>query len=79
MRSRSSVILSLVLLGVVSGALWTVPQALRAQGVDVFLNVTAGGAKKLNIAIPEFTVVTGKDAGVRLNGNTPTFDPIHCF
>jgi TolB protein len=27
--------------------------------VDVFLNVTAGGGKKLNIAVPEFTVVGG--------------------
>ena len=36
---------------------------LRAQGVDVFLNVTGGGAKKLNIAIPEFTVVSGTDTG----------------
>jgi TolB protein len=36
--------------------------APRAQGVDVFLNVTAGGTKKLNIAIPEFTLVAGPDA-----------------
>ena len=36
---------------------------LAAQGVDVFLNVTGGGARKLNIAIPEFTVVGGTDAG----------------
>jgi TolB protein len=35
--------------------------APRAQGVDVFLNVTGGGAKKLNIAIPEFTLVGGAD------------------
>jgi TolB protein len=34
---------------------------LAAQGVDVFLNVTGGGARKLNIAIPEFTVVAGTD------------------
>lgn len=34
---------------------------LHAQGVDVFLNVTGGGARKLNIAIPEFTVVAGTD------------------
>ena len=32
-----------------------------AQGTDVFLNVTGGGTKKLNIAIPDFTVVTGAD------------------
>jgi TolB protein len=36
---------------------------LAAQGVDVFLNVTGGGARKLNIAIPEFTVVAGTDTG----------------
>ncbi len=40
---------------------WTRPPAPRAQGVDVFLNVTGGGARKLNIAIPEFTVVAGAD------------------
>ena len=39
------------------------PPMLRAQGVDVFLNVTGGGTRKLNIAIPEFTVVTGTDGG----------------
>jgi TolB protein len=39
---------------------WTPP--LLAQGVDVFLNVTGGGTRKLNIAIPEFTVVAGADA-----------------
>ncbi len=37
--------------------------APHAQGVDVFLNVTGGGAKKLNIAIPEFTLVSGTDTG----------------
>ncbi len=39
------------------------PPMLRAQGVDVFLNVTGGGTRKLNIAIPEFTVVAGTDSG----------------
>ena len=38
------------------------PPRLAAQGVDVFLNVTGGGARKLNIAIPEFTVVSGTDS-----------------
>ncbi len=37
------------------------PRPSGAQGVDVFLNVTGGGTKKLNIAIPEFTVVAGTD------------------
>jgi TolB protein len=39
---------------------WT-PAPLLAQGVDVFLNVTGGGTRKLNIAIPDFTVVSGAD------------------
>ncbi|HXH84931.1 MAG TPA: Tol-Pal system beta propeller repeat protein TolB [Candidatus Tectomicrobia bacterium] len=34
-----------------------------AQGVDVFINVTGGGRSKLNIAVPEFTVVAGADTG----------------
>jgi TolB protein len=37
------------------------PPGVRAQAVDVFLNVTGGGARKLGIAIPEFTVTTGAD------------------
>ncbi len=38
------------------------PRSSHSQAVDVFLNVMAGGAKKLNIAIPEFTLVAGIDA-----------------
>jgi TolB protein len=41
----------------------TGPPRLAAQGVDVFLNVTGGGTRKLNIAVPEFTVVSGADTG----------------
>jgi TolB protein len=41
------------------------PPPARAQGTDVFLNVTGGGTRKLNIAIPDFAVTTGADpAGV---------------
>ena len=40
---------------------WPRPPAVRAQGVDVFLNVTGGGIRKLNIAVPEFTAVAGTD------------------
>lgn len=40
---------------------WSRPPAPRAQGVEVFINVTGSGAKKLNIAIPEFSVVAGSD------------------
>jgi TolB protein len=35
----------------------------RAPGVDVWINIAGGGARKLNIAIPEFTVVRGSDTG----------------
>lgn len=51
--------LAVLALGLV--APWARPPSLHAQGVDVFLNVTGGGGKKLNIAIPEFTVVAGAD------------------
>lgn len=50
-----------VLVGVVLALPWPRPPAPRAQGVEVFLNVTAGGTRKLNIAVPEFTVVAGAD------------------
>lgn len=33
------------------------------QGVDVWMNIRGTGARKLNIAIPEFTVVAGADSG----------------
>ena len=41
---------------------WSPPPAPRAQGVEVFLNVTGGGTKKLNIAIPEFALLGGTDS-----------------
>jgi TolB protein len=52
---------AMLLLAVSVVAPWS-PPPLRAQGVDVFLNVTGGGTRKLNIAIPEFTVVAGTDS-----------------
>jgi TolB protein len=52
---------SLLLFVLTLAAPWTTPPPSRAQGVDVYINVTGGGAKKLNIAIPEFTVLTGAD------------------
>lgn len=56
-------LLVILVLAVLLVAPWTRPAAVRAQGVDVFLNVTGGGSRKLNIAIPEFTVVAGTDTG----------------
>src|SRR5206468_3120298 len=40
---------------------WSRTPAPRAQGVAVYTNITGGGAKKLNIAVPEFTVLGGTD------------------
>ncbi|MCI0546474.1 MAG: Tol-Pal system beta propeller repeat protein TolB [Candidatus Rokubacteria bacterium] len=37
------------------------PPPARSQGADVLLNVLAGGAKRLNIAIPTFTLAGGAD------------------
>jgi TolB protein len=44
--------------------LWSPPPTVRAQAVDVYINVTGGGSKKLNITIPEFTLVTGTDTAL---------------
>ncbi|HEV8615848.1 MAG TPA: Tol-Pal system beta propeller repeat protein TolB [Methylomirabilota bacterium] len=59
---RRRLALVLVLLLLVSVAPWPRMAAPRAQGVEVFLNVTGGGTKRLNIAIPDFTMTTGADA-----------------
>jgi len=44
---------------------WSSP-AQQQQGAgratDVWMNVTGGGSKKLNIAVPEFTIVSGIDS-----------------
>ena len=59
---RRRLVLGVVLLLLAALALTTTPpRESRAQGVDVFVNITGGGARKLNIAIPEFTVVAGAD------------------
>lgn len=64
MPRRLPIVLAAAVLGVVALlAGWPGLPALRAQGVDVFVNVTGGGARKLNIAIPEFTVTAGADTG----------------
>jgi len=60
-RPLSALVLGLFVVTLI--APWGSPPASRAQGVDVYINVTGGGAKKLNIAIPEFSVVAGTDAG----------------
>jgi TolB protein len=40
---------------------WSVPPPSHGQGVDVYINITGGGGKKLNIAIPDFAVTAGAD------------------
>lgn len=64
MSIRRVLVLLVVLSQVALPGLWPVapPPPARAQAVDVFLNVTGGGTRKLNIAIPEFTVTSGVDA-----------------
>jgi TolB protein len=54
-------LLCAVLLITPAAMLWWPPPA-RPQAPDVLLNVIASGAKKLNIAIPDFTVVSGADS-----------------
>jgi TolB protein len=44
---------SLLLVGVVLGLFMVWSRPTHSQGVDVFLNVTQGGSKKMGIAIPE--------------------------
>ena len=56
-RCAAAIMLLLAVFLIVPAA----PPPLRAQGVDVFLNVTGGGTRKLSIAVPEFTVVSGTD------------------
>lgn len=60
LKDRSATLVGLLAI-FAAAAPWPAPPAPRAQGVDVFLNVTGGGTKKLNIAIPDFTVIAGPD------------------
>jgi TolB protein len=63
MRIRRALVLLVVVVQLALPGIWPVapPRDVSAQAVDVFLNVTGGGARKLNIAIPEFTVIAGAD------------------
>jgi TolB protein len=54
--------LTVVLLAGVLAAPWSVPPPSHGQGIDVYINITGGGGKKLNIAIPDFSVITGTDS-----------------
>jgi TolB protein len=60
-RRTSAVVVTAVLALLAVVVSWPRTPAPRAQGVDVYINITGRGAKKLNIAIPEFTVIAGTD------------------
>jgi TolB protein len=48
-------------LAVAVGGVLSSPGPARPQAPDVLLNVIAGGARKLNIVIPDFAVIVGAD------------------
>jgi TolB protein len=57
-------ILVCVTVAVALGGVLSSPPPARPQAPDVRLNVTASGARKLNIAVPDFTVVSGADSQI---------------
>ena len=60
--SRRRAVLAALLLAVgASLVVWPLARPARSQAPDVLLNVLAGGAKKLNLFMPDFTVVGGPD------------------
>ena len=58
---RSLLVVLGITLAIAVGAVFAPPTA-RPQAPDVLLNVIASGARKLNIAIPDFAVVSGTDS-----------------
>jgi len=59
---RFLLVVVLAVVAVVAGGLLSTPGPARSQQpADVLLNVIASGAKRLNIAIPDFTLVGGTD------------------
>ena len=59
-------VLTATLLVAAGGMLWSPPPA-RPQA-DVWVNIFGGGAKKINIAIPDFTLVSGTDSQALAKG-----------
>lgn len=53
--------LALALATLSVAALLGSPRPSHSQAVDVYLNIIAGGGKKLNLAMPEFTAAPGSD------------------
>ncbi len=64
--TRPLLVLLAIAVAVAAGGVLSSPRPARPQQqpADVLLNVIASGAKKLNIAIPDFTLVGGADPQV---------------
>ena len=61
MTARPLLAVAAVVVAVLIGGAPLTPPPARSQAPDVLLNVIAGGGKRLNIAIPDFTLVAGAD------------------
>ena len=59
-RTLRSAVVAVVALAMVLPALMK-PEAPRAQGIEINIDVGGTGQRKLNIAVPDFTVTTGAD------------------
>ncbi len=57
-----AVLIALVGAAAIAGALLSPPPARSQAGADVFMDLFKSGVKRLNIAIPDFTVVSGTDS-----------------
>jgi len=59
--ARAFLAVTAAALVVAAAGMLSSPTPARPQAADVLLNVIASGAKKLNIAIPDFTLAAGAD------------------
>jgi TolB protein len=59
--ARPLLLLAAATLAIIAGGVLTAPPPAGSQAADVLLNVIASGARKLNIAIPDFTLAGGAD------------------
>ncbi len=59
--ARALLVVAAALLVVALGGVLSSPPPARSQAPDVLLNVMASGAKRLNLFIPDFTLVAGAD------------------
>ena len=64
----------IVLLVILVAASLGAAAAVLGQAVDVYINITGGGTKKLNVAIPDFAVTPGPTPAV-CRGCSPRWRP----